>query len=312
LKGSWNWATTTKIDFNLKERSILDAQGHENSTFNGWTWVKGGITLYDEGLPTVAIAEGEAVAGEVGSKTNIEYEVYGLHHVRNGTYRLFGMPEGMRLDIRRIPTLFDNQEEHDLASQVILLEMEKELLHQQENLLLMDARVDCTSFLFLLLGCEADKADDTRTSCPILVYMTVPPLPQGTSPQELERYEEESLRSSGIRLSLPKPPNYWDGVGLGGIIVADQCGVALGFDKGHGVRIDDFWRKSVNCTFSCCLYNVTQFRRLIIRCFFRYTAPTCSATSPRSADGDDAYPICPVESLGLDGGHDGRLGFLDL
>jgi hypothetical protein len=80
--------------------------------------------------------------------------------------------------------------------------------------------------------------------------MTVPPLPQGTSPQELERYEEELLRPSGIRLSLPKPPNYWDGVGLGGIIVADQCGVALGFDKGHGVRIDDFWRKSVNCTFT--------------------------------------------------------------
>jgi hypothetical protein len=154
LKGSWNWATTSKIDFNLKERSILDVQGHENSTFNGWTWVKGGITLYDEGLPTVSIAEGEAVAEEEGSKTNIEYEVYGLHHVRNGTYRLFGMPEGMRLDIRRIPTLFDNQEEHGLASQVILLEMEKELLHQQENLLLMDARVDCTSFLLLFSDCR--------------------------------------------------------------------------------------------------------------------------------------------------------------
>lgn len=31
------------------------------------------------------------------------------------------------------------------------------------------------------------------------------------------------------------------------MIVADQCGVAVGFDGGKGVRIDDFWRKSVNC-----------------------------------------------------------------
>lgn len=77
--------------------------------------------------------------------------------------------------------------------------------------------------------------------------MTVPPLPHGTSPHELERYEEELLRPTGIRLSLPRPPNYWDGAGLGGVMVADQCGVAIGFEKGKGVRIDDFWRKSINC-----------------------------------------------------------------
>jgi hypothetical protein len=83
--------------------------------------------------------------------------------------------------------------------------------------------------------------------------MTVPPLPHGTSPLELERYEEELLRPTGIRLSLPRPPNYWDGVGLGGVIVADQCGVAIGFEKGKGVRIDDFWRKSINCKLSSSL-----------------------------------------------------------
>jgi hypothetical protein len=83
--------------------------------------------------------------------------------------------------------------------------------------------------------------------------MTVPPLPHGTSPLELERYEEELLRPTGIRLSLPRPPNYWDGVGLGGVLVADQCGVAIGFEKGKGVRIDDFWRKSINCEFQLLL-----------------------------------------------------------
>jgi hypothetical protein len=77
--------------------------------------------------------------------------------------------------------------------------------------------------------------------------MTVPPLPHGTSHHELERYEEELLRPTGIRLSMPRPANYWDGIGIGGVIVADQCGVAIGFEKGKGVRIDDFWRKSINC-----------------------------------------------------------------
>lgn len=152
LRGSWNWATTTKVDFNLKERSILDIKGHENTTFDGWTWVKGGITLYDEGQPALFALDGEDFEVEEGSKQDIEYEVYGLHHVRNGTYRLFGMPEGMRVDIRRIPTLFDNKEEHDLAAEVILLELEKELIHQQENLLLMDAKTDSMSPILRGIG----------------------------------------------------------------------------------------------------------------------------------------------------------------
>lgn len=99
--------------------------------------------------------------------------------------------------------------------------------------------------------CPHDKTDqpvaNTVTSCPVLIYMTVPPLPHGTSPQELERYDQEVSDPTGIRLSLPKPPNYWDGVGLGGVIVADQCGVAVGFEGGVGIRIDDFWKKSINC-----------------------------------------------------------------
>ena len=143
LKGSWDWASTNRFDFNLKERFILDINGNQNATYDGWTWVRGGITLFSDtpsGSTTTIDDQGEEV--EEGSKHEIEYEVYGLHHIRNGTYRLFGMPEGKKADIRRIPTLYNNPEEHDLATGVILLEMEKELKHQQENLLLMDAKED--------------------------------------------------------------------------------------------------------------------------------------------------------------------------
>lgn len=139
LRGSWEWASTNRFDFNLKERLILDSDGHQNATYNGWTWVKGSITLFSDTPPITSNAEDEEIEGD---KREIEYEVYGLHHIRNGTYRMFGMPEDKRVDIRRIPTLYENGDEHDLATQVILLEMEKELKHQQENLLLMDARED--------------------------------------------------------------------------------------------------------------------------------------------------------------------------
>lgn len=139
LKGSWNWASTHRFDFNLKERFILDANGNLNATYNGWTWVKGGITLFSDSPPLFSEV---GVEDEEGDKQEIEYEVYGLHHIRNGTYRMFGMPEGKKVDIRRIPTLFGNPDEHNLATNVILLEMEKELRHQQENLLLMDAKED--------------------------------------------------------------------------------------------------------------------------------------------------------------------------
>lgn len=106
---------------------------------------------------------------EEGSKHEIEYEVYGLHHIRNGTYRLFGMPEGKKADIRRIPTLFDNPEEHDLATGVILLEMEKELKHQQENLLLMDAKADSK----LPQPCRVKKLTYLSTYCNILSYTSL-------------------------------------------------------------------------------------------------------------------------------------------
>jgi len=48
LRGSWEWASTNRFDFNLKERLILDADGHQNATYNGWTWVKGSITLFSD------------------------------------------------------------------------------------------------------------------------------------------------------------------------------------------------------------------------------------------------------------------------
>lgn len=166
LRGSWDWANVARVDFNLKERTINGFDGHANSTFHGWTWVRGALTLYqpeDTGakkqekadqIPPQQEGEGEGADQDdeeestVDGGTNIEYDVYGLHHVRNGSYRLFGMPDGKRVDIRRIPTLFEDVEDHDLAREVVLLELEKDVRSQRENLLLADARADSESTPF--------------------------------------------------------------------------------------------------------------------------------------------------------------------
>jgi len=156
----------------------------------------------------------------------------------------------------------------------------------------------------ILSSCSAR----TSTSCPILVYMTVPPLPHGTSPLELERYEEELLRPTGIRLSLPRPPNYWDGVGLGGIIIADQCGIAIGFEKGKGVRIDDFWRKSINCKPTPShFWSQANGRRNI-----RFHHPIDPSPIVSSPNGIYKNTIRFIGNISLDNGHFRCFRFMDI
>lgn len=96
---------------------------------------------------------------------------------------------------------------------------------------------------------EPTTAEQTETKCRLLAHLTLPPLPPGTTQEEIELFEAEQRDPTGIRISLPRPPGYWEGTGLGGVLVADQCGYAFGLEGGSGVRIDDFWQRSVNCGF---------------------------------------------------------------
>lgn len=48
---------------------------------------------------------------------------------------------------------------------------------------------------------------------------------------------------------MKRPPGYSQlPPGLGGVVVADGCGWALGVDGGEGLEVDDFWRREVSCT----------------------------------------------------------------
>lgn len=100
---------------NLRERKT-----EFNTT--DWTWVKGAATIHS-GDPWT-------------SATLVEYEFYGLHYLPNGTYGLYGMPEGRRVDIRQIPKLWPGAE--NVTSRIVLAELEKELKTQEDTLLLSE------------------------------------------------------------------------------------------------------------------------------------------------------------------------------
>ena len=216
---------------NVKERipeaaSRPASSNISNVDLSPWTWIKGSLTL--------------RTSEEAGDRS-IDYAFYGLHFVPNGTYELYALPDGMRLDVRRLPLLFPQA--RNASEAIALAELEKELAVQQSQLLISDVRPDGK-----LRARSELKADTSMaTTCPLLVHLTVPPLPPGVSPEIIELYDSELRHPTGIRADLPTPPGYWQGLGLGGVIVADQCGWAMGIEGGTGLRVDEFWRKSMNC-----------------------------------------------------------------
>ena len=149
LRGDFPWSSLVKWDMNLKERlpeanasalSVSDTVVSHHTLHEShpaglavmekntgadrvdWTWVKGVATLTSV------------------DDSTIDYNLYGLHHVPSGTYSMFGLPDGMRVDIRNIPTLWpDNL---NVTREIILAELEKELQVQQNSLYLTEIRPD--------------------------------------------------------------------------------------------------------------------------------------------------------------------------
>ncbi|OCF42632.1 hypothetical protein I317_03491 [Kwoniella heveanensis CBS 569] len=238
LRGSWDWANTVRWDMNLKERNISapttnsDDADKDNDMYPEWTWVKGSGTL---------TTSEDAKDG----RQSISYDFYGLHYKPNGTYNLFAMPEGMRVDIRKLPYLWmtaggkkdgnGTGEGAGITAKetkgIILRELEKEVAVQEDLLIISDVRDDDISEI---------------TTCPLLIHLTLPPIPRGTSREEIEEYEQELQNPTGLLSSMRRPPRYWESsVGLGGVIVADGCGWVMGIEGGHGMAIYDFWNESV-------------------------------------------------------------------
>lgn len=118
---------------NLKERSPEhSANFSSNFTQTDWTWVKGVVSI--------------STAQEEDS---IDYNLYGLHFVPNGTYGLFGLPDGMRVDIRNIPNLWVGH--GNITRDIVLGELEKELKVQEDSLYLIDVKPD-GKYLAVLVG----------------------------------------------------------------------------------------------------------------------------------------------------------------
>ena len=100
---------------NVKERAV------HAPNLTDWSWVKGSATLSSP-------------------EQSIDYSLYGLHFIPNGTINLFGLPDGMRIDIRNIPRLYPDH--GNVTHTIILAELEKELRIQENALMLSDVEPD--------------------------------------------------------------------------------------------------------------------------------------------------------------------------
>ena len=122
-------------------------------------------------------------------------------------------------------------------------------------------------------------------------------------------YEKEMHDPTGIRVSLPRPPNYWEGKGIGGVLIADQCGWAFGLEGGKGVQIDEFWSRSINCELANSLLSggEADARRCIC-----YGHPTAGPDPSCPSNGGHTYSIDSGKGLAVDHCHYGHHRQLDL
>ncbi|WRT70497.1 uncharacterized protein IL334_007495 [Kwoniella shivajii] len=255
LRGKWEWNNTVKWDMNLKERNIstlsstYSKSGDEDSLkdpedvekqmeterdrFKDWSWIKGSLTLTSTPSPSSnSGSQSRSNSSENPTEQSMNYDFLGIHYKPNGTYNIIGLPEGMRIDIRKLPFLWKDESNINQTKEIVLRELENEVKKLDGNLMVGDLRDDDVSEL---------------TTCPLLIHLTLPPIPSTISKQELDFYNSEIQFPTGIKASLPIPPAYWQvGKGLGGVIIADQCGWIMGIEGGKGIGIDDFWDRSVS------------------------------------------------------------------
>ncbi|KIR79484.1 ligase [Cryptococcus gattii EJB2] len=267
MRGEWDWARTVRWDMNLKERNVSSSidlsddprYSADENEYPEWTWVKGAFTLTSR----------PASASSTSLDETITYNFYGLHHIPNGTYNLFALPEGMRPDIRRLPGLWGEArwggEVGNETREIVLRELDKEVKVQQE--------------LFVLGDMRPDDVSET-TTCPLLIHLTLPPIPSSSLASEIQAYHAELSNPTGLLASMKRPPGYSQlPPGLGGVVVADGCGWALGIEGGEGLGVDDFWRREVDYSVMIALTQLLLLYLLVHQMELTRTPSTLSKIS---------------------------------
>lgn len=140
---------------------------------------------------------------------------------------------------------------------IVLRELEKEVKVQEGLFVLGDMRQDGKLIppgRLLALPDPTSPTDVSETTtCPLLIHLALPPIPSASLSAEIQAYHAEISNPTGLLASMKRPPGYSQlPPGLGGVVVADGCGWALGVEGGEGLEVDDFWRREVDCAFKFC------------------------------------------------------------
>lgn len=141
LRGDFDWNAVTSWDLRVTmEKGIVPESEEEKEEKKEGEEVGDGLEEEDDDLvahaPTWAWVHGGITMGTPSEA--LEYKFYGLHHIPNGTYELFSLPESVRIDIRQIPTLYPAH--HNETAQIVMKELRRELQVQEDSLLLTDVK----------------------------------------------------------------------------------------------------------------------------------------------------------------------------
>jgi hypothetical protein len=118
--GTIPWSSLSKAGFNMKERP-------SEGNVTGYNWVKGSLTLSTE------------------EKDEVDYQFFGIHQIASGKIGFWGLPDGMRIDIRNMVSAWSDEEDKVIVREIIKGELEKELRKQRDNLMMSDVTPDSTS-----------------------------------------------------------------------------------------------------------------------------------------------------------------------
>lgn len=196
----------------------------------------------------------------------LTYDLTGVHHLSQGELTFWGTPEewvsrisqrfqkytdsrmvpfavlpySQPLDIRRIPSLYNNATLRNMTGHIVLFDMLRQLKKARDSLGVVTGgggnpleegnsvkiRASCSQADALSFTAEPIAA----TTCPLALNFRLHPLPKGYTKEMLESYEAELSNPSGIPIISP------GNLEMEGVGVFDECGIAFGLHGGEGMK----------------------------------------------------------------------------
>ncbi|KAF5350946.1 hypothetical protein D9757_013733 [Collybiopsis confluens] len=228
--GSWNWSAPDKVAFSVVEKIALGSSAAAagttgNASNPNFPRLNGNGSNED-----IALIHGRIEFSDphVGEDLRLEFE--GVHFIKNGTIFGFAEPPGpltnnhwcsRAVDIRLLPSIVPEDMKNVTA---LLIEPELESRIQKLRDLIDAGIIE-----------DINEDESPKTACPFIVFAQINSV--DVSAEEMDEYEEEIQRPTGIRTRLPSR------LSMRSVLVSKECGILYEVSNMEGLRSRTFFRK---------------------------------------------------------------------